>query len=84
MQKVGEKLSYDPSKILFRGSWGTNTFVGLFKEDAKQIEVAVKRLQRSNLKHKSISDVEEEPIMKVTAHPNILHYICTEMDDHFL
>jgi len=84
MQKMGEKLSYNPNDIICRGSWGTNTFLGLFNDDDKPMEVAVKRLQRSNLKHKSISDVEEESIMKVTDHQNILRYKCAEMDDHFL
>lgn len=87
MKKVGDKLSYNPNTILCRGSWGTNIFLGLFQKNDKKsepINVAVKRLQRSNLKHKSLSAIENESIMKVTVHPNILHYICAEMDDNFL
>lgn len=87
MKKVGDKLSYDANTIMCRGSWGTNIFLGLLQknhEKSDTINVAVKRLQRSNLKQKSLSDIENESIMKVTAHPNILHYICAEMDDNFL
>ena len=83
------KLSYDPNKVLGRGSFGT-VFSGfhvyldksLFRP-AKSTQVAVKRVEKS-IVNEPLFRKEEELMKKANNHPNILKYIHTEINAEFL
>lgn len=90
MTRVG-KLSYDPKKIIGRGSMGTVVFQGFHhspSNDDKVTSVAVKRVLKSGLLNdngdESSIEREVELMQRISDHPNILRYICTEKNDDFL
>jgi len=79
LKSVG-KLSYDSGREIGRGRIAF-VFHGLF-ENSKQ--VAIKRLQRVQLKEKETVKKEAELLLRASDHQNILRYFCTEMDDNFM
>ena len=81
------KLNYDPKHILGRGSFGT-VFGGFHvyvesSRDAKSIKVAVKRIERGR-GNDSVIQREMDIMKKASNHPNILHYIHSEMNAEFM
>ena len=83
-RKVDEHLSYTPSHIIGRGSFGTIVFGGHL--EGNNFEVAVKRLQRSNMKSEqsAIQKFEKKFVTSKIDHPNILRYLSTKTNDDFL
>ncbi len=75
------KLRYDPSKHFGSGSFGT-VFAGYFGRK----KVAVKRIQKQHVdtNHESLMPSEAELMQTADDHPNILRYVCTEKDAHFV
>ncbi len=83
-KRVG-KLTYETNtnSILGRGSFGT-VFPGFLEiKGSSHQPVAVKRILNSELEAPFIQR-EVELMKKVSDHPNILRYICTEKDVDFL
>jgi len=89
--KVG-MLSYNPNKILGEGSLGTFVFKGLLKNDHLLVTVlgagkyvAIKRIQKSRFIPDDECDIKRElEILKTLPdHPNILCYLCTEINNEF-
>ena len=81
IREVGN-FSYDPNKILGKGSSGTFVFRGFYR-DVKPI--AVKRVQRSSLSADlDILQWEVELMRKTSGHSNILRCIGTAMNDDYL
>ncbi len=69
----------DPKNIIGQGSFGVIVFRGSLQFE----KVAVKRIPKSGELNESIK--EEEELMKAAnGHPNILRYICTEIDETFM
>lgn len=89
MTRVGN-LSYDPKKIIGRGSIGTVVFQGFHhthSDDDNVTSVAVKRILKSGVSDngdESSIEREVELMQRSSYHPNILRYICTEKNDDFL
>ena len=79
-KQVSELLSYDEGVVLGRGSFSF-VYLGFLKDNSKT--VAVKRIQNSEPEAPFIQR-EVELMQKVSDHPNILLYICTEIDDYFV
>ena len=78
---VGD-LSYDTSKKLGEGSFGTLVFTGFYKNERA---VAVKRVQKDYLQDElDILQWEVELMNAASDHPNILRCICTTMNDDYL
>ena len=82
------KLSYDPSAILGQGNFGT-VFAGFHRDNfiskifGGEKPVAIKRVQKTQLNETAIQ--QELVVMKnFGGHPNILRYICTEMNADFM
>lgn len=84
MQKVGDKIEYDPKKELGRGAFGI-VYEGLL--EGSRI-VAVKRILNDYVKQASLIKNEQENetkiMFKARDHRNILCYIYCETDEHFL
>ena len=82
MTKVSDKLSYDPSLIIGRGSFGTIVFSGIYSSSTA---VAVKRIQIANAQDDTLKVKKEvEIMMRAKDHRHILRYIATEMNEYFL
>ena len=64
------QLSIDRQDKLGEGGEGM-----VFKGKFKGIDIAVKR---------TTSSYEEDILVKVDTHPNILRFYCKEKDDHFM
>jgi len=82
--KIG-KLKYYSDKIIGQGNFGT-VFSGILRggvHGGDNKPVAVKRLERSRV-DESLIQREVELMIKACDHPNILRYICTEMNGDFL
>lgn len=78
---VGD-LSYDTSKTLGEGSFGTLVFAGFHRNERA---VAVKRVQKYYLKDNlDILQWEVELMNAASDHPNILRCIYTTMNDDYL
>jgi len=83
------KLSYDPSAILGQGNFGT-VFAGFHRENlfiskifGGKKPVAVKRVQKTQFNETAIQQ-ELVVMQNIGNHPNILQYICTEMNPDFM
>jgi len=74
------ELSYDNTKQLGRGNFGT-VYSGLLKESSNSTPVAIKQVQRGRIDECIFREVE---IMKKAGdHPNILRIFRTETTDDF-
>lgn len=87
--KTMDRLSYDSTVIIGKGTVG-NVFKGSYRKNLlgavfgfANLSVAVKRIQKSHLADETAINREVEPMLQAGDHPNILRYICTEMDDNF-
>ncbi len=85
-RKVGEKLivcdrSPDPDCTIYKSNTGANVYLGFFE---KTKPVAVKRIVRDCVT--GLLDFQEETklMLKLSGHPNILQYYCTEKNEYFL
>ena len=82
-RKKVRNLTYETSSILGRGSFGT-VFSGFLEiKGSHNQSVAVKCVLNSDLEAPFIQR-EVDLMKKVSDHPNILRYICTEKDVDFL
>jgi len=82
MTKVSETLSYDPMRIIGRGSYGTIVYSGIYSPSTA---VAVKRIQIANAQDDTLKVKKEVKLMmKAKGHPHILRYVDTEMNEYFL
>ena len=83
ISQVG-KLTYDHDQIIGKGVHCSLVYSGFYQGKSIGIRkpVAVKRPLRS----RDDSGVQQEVaiIQKASGHPNILRYICTEIDRDFL
>jgi len=78
---VGD-LSYDTSRKLGEGSFGTLVFAGIHRNERA---VAVKRVQKDYLQDEIDTLLWEVELMNAASdHPNILRCICTTMNDDYL
>lgn len=85
-----DKLSYDSTVIIGQGNSGF-VFKGNYRMNPlgaisglANMSVAVKRIQKSFVADdESAIKREVESMLQAGDHPNILRYICTEMDDNF-
>ena len=82
MKRVGN-LSYDMKTVHGRGRFSTVFHGSLEINNGTSKAVAVKRIQNSEPEAPFIQR-EVELMQKVSDHPNILLYICTEIDDYFV
>lgn len=89
MTKVG-KLSIDKGEKLGQGRFGTvfegtYSYSGSIFRTSKITPVAVKRVLRTQLDEDEFFIQREVELMRESGdHPNILRYVCTEMNDDFL
>lgn len=83
--KTVGNLSYETNTntVLGKGSFGTVFSGTLLKDDGSYQSVAVKRILNSEPDANDIQR-EVELMKRVSDHPNILRYICTEADDYFV
>jgi len=80
--RVAGDLSYDTSKLLGEGSFGTLVFTGFHRNVSA---VAVKRVQKYYLQDElDILRWEVELMNAASDHPNILRCICTTTNDDYL
>jgi len=77
MKKVGEKMGYDPTRILGQGSFAF-VYEGFFDG----LKVAVKRIQKEHLDD-SLIEGETEIMRLASNHPNVLGYFGYEKNDPY-
>lgn len=77
MKKVGEKMSYDPEKMLGEGGFAF-VYEGFFDG----FKVAVKRIQKEHLDD-SLVERETDIMRLASKHSNILGFFGLEKDDPY-
>jgi len=95
MTKVNGELSYDPDDMIGKGGFGF-VFSGFYSQSTPggafsifsirppPTPVAVKRIQKVDVKNLSKVQHEVETMIKAEDHPNILRYISTQTNNDFL